>query len=412
MRRTRSFIQGEAAAADSKKGYSNYRSQEQSRRQSNDQGSNQNRNYRSERGRRGNDKYTPLTKTPKEIFATEGANFPRPPPMRTPESQRTGGGYCEYHGQKGHNTNECVQLRQLIEKLVKEGRLDHLIKSIKEGKDKQKPVNKKDTPKDKADTIYMIQSWERKIKQKVSQKFSKGNNISFPTLTVENAVTEPLTIEIHTAGHDIHRMYVDGGASADIMYEHCFKRLRPEIQKQLSPATTSLTGFTGEKIWPMGQLRLLVVVGNEEHSVTAWMDFMVIKSPSPYNGIIGRPGISAIGAVPSTAHGMLKFPVDGGIVTIYNTSIPPRECNTVTSEITHTPEQCAVKKPNLKVAIHPDYPEQQVSIGGSLSEKGRTAICALLQRNLDIFAWEPKHMTGVPRSISEPSYKSDKDTLQ
>ena len=59
-------------------------------------------------------------------------------------------------------------------------------------------------------------------------------------------------------------MYVDGGASADIMYEHCFKRLRPEIRSQLIPATTSLTGFTGEKIWPMGQLRLLVVVGDEQ----------------------------------------------------------------------------------------------------------------------------------------------------
>nr|GFC04328.1 reverse transcriptase domain-containing protein [Tanacetum cinerariifolium] len=33
------------------------------------------------------------------------------------------------------------------------------------------------------------------------------------------------------------------------------------------------------------------------------------------------------------------------------------------------------------------------------------AMCALLQRNLDIFAWEPKHMTGVPRSITEHKLK-------
>ena len=36
MKRTRSFIQGEAAAADSKKGYSSYKQQGQPRRQSND----------------------------------------------------------------------------------------------------------------------------------------------------------------------------------------------------------------------------------------------------------------------------------------------------------------------------------------------------------------------------------------
>nr|GFA09527.1 reverse transcriptase domain-containing protein [Tanacetum cinerariifolium] len=158
MKRIRSFIQGEAATADSKKSYSNYKSQEQPRIQSNDQSSNHNNSYRNQRGDRGNDKYTLLTNTPKEILATEGANFLKPPPMHTSEERCVGNGYCEYHGQKGHTTNKCVQLRQLINKLVKEGRLDHLVKNIKEGKDKQKRKGKKDTPKDKADTIYMVQS--------------------------------------------------------------------------------------------------------------------------------------------------------------------------------------------------------------------------------------------------------------
>jgi hypothetical protein len=80
--------------------------------------------------------------------------------MRTPEDRRVGNGYCEYHGQKGHTTNECVQLRQIIDKLVKERRLDHLVKNIKDGKEKQKIGSKKEAPKDKADTIYMIQLWQ------------------------------------------------------------------------------------------------------------------------------------------------------------------------------------------------------------------------------------------------------------
>nr|GEY05930.1 reverse transcriptase domain-containing protein [Tanacetum cinerariifolium] len=194
----------------------------------------------------------------------------------------------------------------------------------------------------------------RKTRQKVSQKFSRGSEISFPTLTADNTVVEPLTIEINAGGHDIHRMYINGGASADILYEHCFQRLRPEVKSQLNPATTSLTGFTGENIWPIGQTRLLVIVGNEEHSTRTWMTFMVIRSPLPYNGIIGRPGISAIRGVPSTAHGMLKFPVDGSIVTIYNTTVPPRECNTVACDATQTQTQHVAKMINLKVAIHPD----------------------------------------------------------
>nr|GFA12522.1 reverse transcriptase domain-containing protein [Tanacetum cinerariifolium] len=38
---------------------------------------------------------------------------------------------------------------------------------------------------------------------------------------------------------------------------------------------------------------------------------------------------------------------------------------------------------------------------GSLSDKGRTELCVLLKRNLDIFAWQPFDMTGVPRSVAE-----------
>nr|GFC12745.1 reverse transcriptase domain-containing protein [Tanacetum cinerariifolium] len=160
--------------------------------------------------------------------------------------------------------------------------------------------------------------------------------------------------------------------------------LRPEVKSQLNPATTSLTGFTGEKIWPIGQIRLLVIVGNEEHSTRTWMTFMVIMSLSSYNGIIGRPGISAIRAVPSTAHGMLKFPVDGGIATIYNTTVPPRESNIVACDATQTQTQHAAKVINLKVAIHPDYPEQEVSIGGRcLTEAGRR--CAHSCRGTSIF---------------------------
>nr|GEW16564.1 protein NYNRIN-like [Tanacetum cinerariifolium] len=56
-----------------------------------------------------------------------------------------------------------------------------------------------------------------------------------------------------------------------------------------------------------GQIQLLVKIGDEEHSASAWMNFMVVRSQSPYNGIIRWPGVRKLQAVPSTAHGMLKI---------------------------------------------------------------------------------------------------------
>nr|GEW42664.1 reverse transcriptase domain-containing protein [Tanacetum cinerariifolium] len=196
-------------------------------------------------------------------------------------------------------------------------------------------------------------------------------------------------------GHVIHRMYIDGGSSMEILYEHYFSRLRSDVKSQMVPATTSLTSFSGETIWPLGQLRLLVTIGDDTHSTKAWMNFMVVKSMSPYIGIIGRPGLKAIQAVPSTVHEMLKFPIEGGIATIRSTILIPTECASVTTSSV-TPGEKRTRPANFTVALHPDFPDQEVVIGGSLSNKGRTELCSVLKKNLDIFAWKPSDMTGVP----------------
>nr|GEX82908.1 reverse transcriptase domain-containing protein [Tanacetum cinerariifolium] len=56
---------------------------------------------------------------------------------------------------------------------------------------------------------------------------------------------------------------------------------------------------------------------------------------------------------------------------------------------------------NFTVALHPNFPNQEVVVGGSLSDRGRTELCSLLKKNLDIFAWQPSDMTRVPRSVAE-----------
>nr|GEW14871.1 reverse transcriptase domain-containing protein [Tanacetum cinerariifolium] len=151
------------------------------------------------------------------------------------------------------------------------------------------------------------------------------------------------------------------------------------------PATTSLTGFSGETTWPLGQLKLLVTIGDATHSTKSWMNFMIVKSLSPYNGIIGRPGLKAIQAVSSTVHGMLKFPTEEEIVTIRSSLLIHAECASVdTSSV--TPGEKKARLANLMVPIHPNFPNQEVVVGGSLSNKRRTELCSLLKKNLDIFA--------------------------
>ncbi|GJW76532.1 reverse transcriptase domain-containing protein [Tanacetum coccineum] len=141
------------------------------------------------------------------------------------------------------------------------------------------------------------------------------------------------------------------------------------------------------------------------------MNFMIVSSLSPYNGIIGRPGIQEIQAVPSTAHGMLKFLVDGRIVTIRSTILILAEWgHDENIRLRRTQE---MKVPpiyeNFKVDLHPNFLDQEVTIGGMLSAKERTKLCSLLKKNLDVFAWQPSDMTGVPISIAEHRLNSGKD---
>ncbi|GJX24861.1 hypothetical protein Tco_0231157 [Tanacetum coccineum] len=210
-------------------------------------------------------------------------------------------------------------LKKQIEELVRAGKLSHLIKEIKQGRDQTKNGKKETPAKEKSLVIYMIQPWQRITKQKLTQSFARVSEITFPPLASSDGTEGPLVIE-----HMIHRMYIDGGSSTEVLYEHCFNQLWPEIKSQMVPATTSM---------------------------------------SPYNGIIGRSNIREIQAVPSTAHGMLKFSVDEGIVTIRSTILISSECVTVITSSKEIPKKTGVRHENFKVAIHLNFPDQEVAIG-------------------------------------------------
>nr|GEW76774.1 transposon Ty3-I Gag-Pol polyprotein [Tanacetum cinerariifolium] len=131
------------------------------------------------------------------------------------------------------------------------------------------------------------------------------------------------------------------------------------------------------------------------------MNFMVVRSQSSYNEIIRRPGVKKLQAVLSTAHRMLKILVEGGVITLKSSKLVPLECAMVSGPGETPSAAKPIIEERVKVAINPEYPEQSVMIGSTLIEGGQNKLCGLLQRNLDIFAWKPTDMTGVPRHIVE-----------
>ncbi|GKA97788.1 hypothetical protein Tco_0825682 [Tanacetum coccineum] len=292
------------------------------------------------------DRFTLLTKTPKEILALEKEKFKAPPPMTTPVEKRNANKFCEFHREVGHNTDECNHLRKQIEDMLKAGKLSHIIRELKQssGKDRQKKKGET-SGKEKPQAILMIQSWQKVIRQKITQSFSPNPEISFPSLRDDEGAEGPLIIEAEIGGHQVHRMCIDGGSSFEILYEH------------------------------------------------------LVRSTSTHNGIIGRPGLRKIQAVPSTTHGMINFLVTGGILTLRSSKIIPIECAMVSGPEDQPLPVNKVKEERVKVAINPEHPEQTMMISSNLTEKARVKLCNLLQRSLDVFAWTLADMNGVPRHI-------------
>nr|GEU40564.1 reverse transcriptase domain-containing protein [Tanacetum cinerariifolium] len=183
----------------------------------------------------------------KEVFgANKGkGKFKALPPMTTPVEKRNHAKLCEFHGEVGHNMKECMHQRKHIEEILKAGKLSHLIKEIKQNNGKEQPkVTKKGetSEKDKALSILMVQPWERVARQRITRSFSPNLEIFFPPLGEDEGTKGPMIIEAEIGGHCVHRMYVDSVSASEIMYEHCFSRLRLEIKKHLIPDTTPLIG--------------------------------------------------------------------------------------------------------------------------------------------------------------------------
>nr|GFD25432.1 reverse transcriptase domain-containing protein [Tanacetum cinerariifolium] len=111
--------------------------------------------------------------------------------MVTPVEKRSSNKFCDFHNDKGHSTDECMQMKKQIEELVRAGKLSHLIKEIKQGRDQSKTGKKEMTAKDKPTAIYMVQSWQRTVKQRVTQSFERVREIAFPQLTASNGTKGP-----------------------------------------------------------------------------------------------------------------------------------------------------------------------------------------------------------------------------
>ena len=123
---------------------------------------------------------------------------------------------------------------------------------------------------------------------------------------------DPLIVRAVVANKMIHRVLVDNGSSADIIFASAFDKMGIGKEK-LESVSTHLQGFSIEKVLPLGSIQLVLTLGDPPCQATTAVRFLIVDASSAYNMLLGRPSLNAIKAIPFAYHMMIKFPTTSGV---------------------------------------------------------------------------------------------------
>ncbi|GJU15991.1 reverse transcriptase domain-containing protein [Tanacetum coccineum] len=274
-------------------------------------------------------------------------------------------------GQKGRDRNQ-------IEEAVKSGQLSHLVKGIKKERD------------------------ESYTKNEALEGFtSEGREITFP-LRGSNS-SAPIVIKAKIFRREVSRVHMDSGSSCEVIYKHCFMKLRPSIRASNIDSKVPLIGFSREKSWSSGEIPLEITIGDALLARKETLNFVIVKSNSPYNMLLGRTTMQKMGIMVSTIHEAIKFHTTKGVRTVFSTY----ESDKVIEGIKKVRETPSASKKGVfsydvteeKVIINNKYPEQTITIERQLPEHFKGRLRDLLRANANVFAWTHVDMTAIPRTI-------------
>uniref|UniRef100_A0A2N9IZ99 Uncharacterized protein n=1 Tax=Fagus sylvatica TaxID=28930 RepID=A0A2N9IZ99_FAGSY len=356
-----------------------------------------------------------------------------PGKIRSDPNSRPKNLYCRFHRDHGHLTEECVALKEQIETLIRQGKLQKYVNRPTNTRPAKPPAQREQAEPNRPGPVGEIRTivggpasggtsrasrkaYARQVHNiMVVQRPPKNIRLDDQIISFSEEDArgthqphdDALVITINIAGFTTRRVMVDNGSSADILYLPAYQQMRLDKDK-LRPMDAPLVGFTGDKICPVGIVTLPIMVGTHPKTVSKTVDFLVVNCPSAYNAIIGRPTLNRLRAVTSTYHLLLKFPTEHGIGEVRGDQVAARECYLASlgsggqNQTMSIEEQKVLVKPSGELAtieLEDGRPERTTKIGADLPPKIKESLVQFLKDNKDVFAWSHEDMPGINPSI-------------
>ncbi|XP_030959044.1 uncharacterized protein LOC115980995 [Quercus lobata] len=251
--------------------------------------------------------------------------------------------YCEYHQEPGHTTDDCRNLKNHLDRLVREGKLRHLLHHPVGWQEQSNIKTRKSTLRPPIGTInvilvtpgrtgshpFRVMSVGRLSAKADDWESKRARGMATPLIGFSDEdklgtlqpYDDALVVTLRIGGYDVKRVLVDQGSAVEVMYPDLYKglKLKPE---DLTAYDSPLVSFEGKTVTPKGMIRLLIQTDSDVVEV----DFIVVEAYSPYTAIVARPWLHALGAVSSTLHQKVKYPSEGRVKEVIGNQAMTRQC--------------------------------------------------------------------------------------
>ncbi|XP_048496334.1 uncharacterized protein LOC125495609 [Beta vulgaris subsp. vulgaris] len=248
--------------------------------------------------------------------------------------------WCEFHRDYGHITEDFKDLKHGMEDLIKRGyftqyqvRIDPKSPSGEEENGNRRSV------KDRINEIPVISGGPTRggsihgAKARLKEARHQVNyhntgkcpappamtSVAFTSEDAKGTVyphDDPLVVSLQISTAMVHRVLLDGGSSANILYKEIFEKMGFDLSSLqiscLKPVSYLVIDFTGASVVPEGTIKLVVKLGEGSQSRDLIVEFLVVDVPAAYNAVIGRPLIHDAQAVVSTYHLIMVYTSNDG----------------------------------------------------------------------------------------------------